>query len=514
MSLMQLKEKTELFYIKEPLLTFGYSQKMNDPRDGITLFGPFTKDKIQGQINVGVIGPKTQREYMKEYLESLHKPVWSSEKEIARPYFPGLEAAYGIYVNFENYVEIEVPRDEIDKYLHYTDGHQRVHNLVNLYVDRITEYHKSEEIPILVWFVVIPEEIYTFGRPKSRIPASEDNVRVSLSKKERYSTQPFLFEEMNNSVNRLRVAYQFEINFHNQLKAKLLSHRVVTQIIRESKIAYEKVWTSDKKIDYERKFDADKAWNISTALYYKSGGLPWRLGDVREGVCYLGLVYKKLEADMMNKNACCAAQMFLDSGDGMVFRGNIGPWFNPVTKEFHLSKSDASELLDKSLEAFKLKSPDSKYPDEVFIHAKTYFDDEEWAGFQEAAKDKSRIIGVRIRDDSGFKLYRDFTYCVPRGATLTVNENTAYLWTKGFIPRLQTQMGVETPNPLSIEITRGQSDIKIVCKDILALTKLNYNSCKFADGRPVTLAFADSIGEVLTAGKSVEAEVLPFKHYI
>ena len=75
-------------------------------------------------------------------------------------------------------------------------------------------------------------------------------------------------------------------------------------------------------------------------------------------------------------------------------------------------------------------------------------------------------------------------------------------------------MGVETPNPLSIEITRGQSDIKIVCKDILALTKLNYNSCKFADGRPVTLAFADSIGEVLTAGKSVKSDVLSFKYYI
>ncbi|TVM03355.1 MAG: hypothetical protein CV087_05675 [Candidatus Brocadia sp. WS118] len=507
---MKLKEKTELFYTKEPSLTFAYSQKMSDPRDGITLFGPFTKDKIQGPISVGVIGPKTQRGYLRKYLELLHKPVWSSEKDIARPYFPGLEAAYGIYINFDNFVEIDVPKSDIDKYLKYTNGHQRVHNLTNLFVDGIINYNNSEEIPVLVWFVAIPEEIYTFGRPNSHIPASEDNVRYSLSKKDRYSTQEFLFDDMKQ----LKEAYQFEIDFHNQLKAKLLNHRVVTQIIRESKIAYDHIWNSDKKIDYERKFDADKAWNIATALYYKSGGLPWRLGDVRDGVCYLGLVYKKSETDMMNKNACCAAQMFLDSGDGMVFRGNIGPWYNPITKEFHLSKEDAFDLLSKSLEAFKLKSPNNKYPEEVFIHARTYFDDDEWEGFQEAATDKSQIVGIRIRNDSGFKLYRDFTYCVPRGATLTISERNAFLWTKGFIPRLQTQMGAETPNPLSVEITRGISDLKIVCRDILALTKLNYNSCKFADGLPVTLRFADSIGEVLTAGKSIKSEVLSFKHYI
>ncbi len=44
------------------------------------------------------------------------------------------------------------------------------------------------------------------------------------------------------------------------------------------------------------------------------------------------------------QNACCAAQMFLDSGDGMVFRGNIGPWWNPTTGEFHLSQQDAFEV--------------------------------------------------------------------------------------------------------------------------------------------------------------------------
>jgi len=265
------------------------------------------------------------------------------------------------------------------------------------------------------------------------------------------------------------------------------------------------------KINYEKKFDTAKAWNISTTLYYKAGGILWRLGEVRENVCYLGLVYKKVDDNDKNKNACCAAQMFLDSGDGMVFRGNIGPWYNPETKEYHLEKPDAKELLTKLLMSFKEKSEYNRYPEEVFIHANTYFDDEEWSGFQEAAEGKSKIIGVRIRDDGSFKLYRDFTYCVPRGTVLTIDKKRAYMWSKGFIPRMQTQLGLETPNPLSVEIIRGEAELVTVCKDILSLTKLNYNTCIYGDGIPVTLRFAEMKGEILTAGKDIKADILPFK---
>lgn len=37
--------------------------------------------------------------------------------------------------------------------------------------------------------------------------------------------------------------------------------------------------------------------------------------------------------------------------------------------------------------------------------------------------------------------------------------------------------------------------------DVLALTKLNYNISIFGDGLPVTLRFADSVGEILTAAR-------------
>src|SRR5205823_4673289 len=59
-------------------------------------------------------------------------------------------------------------------------------------------------------------------------------------------------------------------------------------------------------------------------LYFKGARLqPWQLADVRPGVCYVGLVFKMDPSPPDEGEACCAAQMFLNSGNGVVFRGAL-----------------------------------------------------------------------------------------------------------------------------------------------------------------------------------------------
>lgn len=60
----------------------------------------------------------------------------------------------------------------------------------------------------------------------------------------------------------------------------------------------------------------------------------------------------------------------------------------------------------------------------------------------------------------------------------------------------------------------GATSLEQVLADIMALTKLNFNSCIFADGYPVTLRFADDVGEILTAIPEPTSKPLPFRHYI
>jgi hypothetical protein len=51
-------------------------------------------------------------------------------------------------------------------------------------------------------------------------------------------------------------------------------------------------------------------------------------------------------------------------------------------------------------------------------------------------------------------------------------------------------------------------------RDIMVLTLMNFNSCIYADGIPVTMRFADAIGDVLIMAKDREVPPLPFRYYI
>jgi hypothetical protein len=202
----------------------------------------------------------------------------------------------------------------------------------------------------------------------------------------------------------------------------------------------------------------------------------------------------------------------------VVFRGAVGPWYSPKEKEFHLTREAARELVKLALDSYarSFAGQPSQPPAELFIHGQVSFSDEEWSGFRDAVDPNvTNIVGVKIRDDVDLRLFRPGKHPVLRGTAYVRHKSSAYLWTRGFTPRLQTYVGREVPRPLRIEIERGDTDISVVLSDILALTKVNYNTCILADGIPVTLRFADAVGEILTAGPKVaDGAPLPFKHYI
>jgi hypothetical protein len=58
-------------------------------------------------------------------------------------------------------------------------------------------------------------------------------------------------------------------------------------------------------------------------------------------------------------------------------------------------------------------------------------------------------------------------------------------------------MGPETPNPIMVRVQRGDCDLRGVLSDVMGLTKINFNSCLFNDRMPVTIRFANEVGDVL-----------------
>lgn len=490
---------------------FAHRQTLEDPRDGLALFGPLDEGKPFG-IRFGLIGTQRGIALFRAWATKVQAPVFDQSQSHARPMFPGFEAVFRIPWQPEPTIQVEVSQRDIRSCIHLRDGHHRVYQTVDLFRVPIVDSLKQDDRSVDIWFVVIPDEIYKYGRPKSVVDpdvsiASKTNVSRSLAR--RLLVQSSMFPEDHEAA----LPYYFDINFHHQLKARLLENLVPTQILLESTLAHgEDSANHSARRRSLGSMQSAIAWNLTTTAFYKAGGRPWRLGDIRDGVCYLGLVFKRDQANSDPRTAACAAQMFLDSGDGVVFKGAVGPWYSPKHKEFHMSREAAKELVHKALESYtQLRG---RPPDELFLHGKVRFDDEEWLGFRDAAGPSTSLVGIRIREDSDLKLYRKASHPVLRGIAYVRDPRTAFLWTKGFIPRLQTYPGREVPRPLLIDVCRGEIDIAVVLRDIMALTKLNYNACIFADGLPVTLRFADAVGEILTSGPLHNIPPLPFKFYI
>lgn len=405
---------------------------------------------------------------------------------------------------------------DIDATLAITDPHQRVFGAVSLYAERMLAFAREDDRKPDLWFVVIPDRVKLHCRPKSRPPAGSTNSRErpfrGPTQARDFRRNPSLFGELEREAD----IYLHEIDFHNQLKARLLSEKIVTQGVQEKTLGNILVEANDEYSKGAVALQPEIAWRLGTAVYYKCSGRPWKLASVRPGVCYVGLVFKQDLTNPDDRWACCAAQMFLDSGDGMVFKGALGPW-HAQEHEFHLTYDAAKDLIIRVLAEYRHRTDNSE-PREVFVHGRATFNRDEFQAFRDAAGGSVNIVGVTIKTDSTLKLYRSMgSTPLLRGTSYVVNDGSAYVWTKGYVPRLQRYPGWEVPNCLKINVNaKSTTPIATIADDVLMLTKLNYNACGFADGLPVTLKFADAVGEILTAApfNSGPPPPLPFKHYI
>jgi len=485
---------------------------MDDPKDGLFLFGPIDDVAKPAQIRIGVIGRKEGIERYRRWARQINSFIPAERQEaVHHVAYPGFESIFGCKWPIDPICALEIASSEIDNTLRISQRHEALYKTVGLFTDSIFQYLREQEANVDLWFVVIPEDVYRYGRPKSIVPPQlrvASNLMVTKKRAQELQRQPSFFPEDMQEAE----LYKYEVHFHNQLKARLLGNRAVIQIARETTLTPDDFQKGGRPI--RRLQDpATLAWNLTTTCYFKASGRPWKLANVRDGVCYVGIVFKHDMTSLEKGNACCGAQMFLDSGDGLVFRGAVGPWYSETRKEFHLRKDRASELIKTVVDAYS--KDHGHHPRELFIHGKTRFDDEEWQGFLDAVPQGTTLVGIRIRDEREMKLYSQGKSAVLRGTAYFYTNRRGYLWTRGYIPRLRTYSGREVPNPLSIEICRGEASLEQVMSDIMGLTKLNFNACIYADGLPVTLRFADEVGEILTSTPlTQELPPLPFKHYI
>jgi hypothetical protein len=508
-----------LVYTPEPLLEFRFGQKLVYPRDGLFLYGPV--DGGRPEIHYGAIGTPAGLARLQRWTSMVAGPLPPpSPRKGARPIepqhvaYPGFAAAFDTPWPVKPRTTIAtIDGEALGKALRIENRNEAIKTAVDIYVVPLIAAASRMEDPPTFWFVVIPEEVYELGRPLSKVPVREriqGGVRITHAEALKLDEQHTLFgfEEAEAEV------YKYATHFRRQLKARLLNDKIVTQIVRETTLTPDDFLKSNGQRKRRIEDPATIAWKLSTGAYYKAGGRPWQLADVRPGVCYVGLAYKRRDPIGNDRFAVCAAQMFLSSGEGVVFRGALGPWYRADSNQYHLDEDAARNLVAMVITEY-CNQHNGQPPAELFLHAKSSFTDEEWKGFTSGAPPETNIVGVQIADaKENMKLFRPGNYPILHGSALLLGDDRAFLWTAGYVPRLDTYLGPETPNPLLIRRQRGDCAFDTILSDVMGLTKINFNSCLHNDRLPVTIRFADAIGEIMLAAPQSGEPRLPFKFYI
>lgn len=500
--------------LPEPELEFRHGQRLTDPKAGLALFGPFDADRPgrPTSITYGVVGTVDGLALFEAFSQRIADPIISKgfgehgedrKEQLLWPPFPGFEAAFACQWPARPAWSRALEAEKLRTAARHNDNYQRAYDVVNMYLDAVNAARRRDENFGLI-VCVVPDDVYENCRPLSRVT---DGIGVTISKKER--------QERRQAAGDLFDAYKPEqydlsVDFRRQLKARVMEAGIPVQIVRESTLLLRDATDADPR---GLTTLSDRAWNLSTAFYYKAGGKPWRLATARRGVCYVGLAFRRSEVHEAPETACCAAQMFLNSGDGVVFRGEFGPWYSPRDEEYHLSASGAEQLLRGVLAAYA--EGEGETLTEIFLHSWSEINAEEFQGFQRACSAGVKLVAVRVRrDGDGLRLFRHGDWPVLRGTTWVTGRRTAYLWASGFKPSVLSYDGWEVPAPLRIDVQHGDADIEQVAHDILGLTKLNYNACKLGDSRPVTVGFSSAVGEILVGNPHIRVRLPAFKFYI
>jgi hypothetical protein len=242
--------------------------------------------------------------------------------------------------------------------------------------------------------------------------------------------------------------------------------------------------------------EATRAWNLHTALYYKAGGVPWRLPRDPEALtsCYVGIsFYTSVDRATLQTSV---AQVFNQRGDGVIIRG-APALVSRRDRQPHLSRKDAHDLLAEALQRYRAEH--RTLPARLVVHKTSSYTDDEIAGLRVAADenglDSLELLWMPSHED--VRLFRAGEHPPLRGSLLNLDSDRHVLYTRGSVPAYGTYPGMYIPTPLGFRTVDTESSPIALAIELLALTKMNWNQTQLDARQPITIRTADQVGAIL-----------------
>lgn len=490
--------------LSEPTLIFGGRHEHVDPKVGLGLYGPYsllgqTRPSLTGII-VGIVGPADMIADAEQWLRACQGLLSNDGSQpFLYPHFPGFNAEHPFQCEliFGDTWRESLKGSALQAALDSaTNFYVRVKMVVNLYIKAIEVLAYREPRPNVI-LCCIPQEVIDYCTV--RITKGGEVKRVKISKSERRDLQAAqrgqlsLFPEMNPTlgIEDIEGGHQ---NLRRGLKAEAMQFEIPTQLVWPPTLRL--IDTSTTSGERQLQDIATRAWNFATALYHKAGGSPWRLAEAEPGVCYVGVSFYKEVSETNPRMRTSMAQAFTAAGDGYVLRGNPFEWNSSKHgRSPHLDQKSAAALMQGVIDLYKKQNRDS-LPRRIVIHKTSRYWEEELAGFRDACQciPQKDFVTLGWRK---VQFYRLGDYPPIRGTYIKFSATDLLLYTIGYIPFLRTYPGPRVPQPLEILEHYGDSSWDVILKEILGLTKMNWNTADFACSDPVTTAFSQRVGHIL-----------------
>ena len=469
-------------FFEEPELAFGSGRHI-DIRFGITSCGPLDFDSplAPRQINLGIIGSKESVECIREWFDRCRTEIAAkSNKEVQGkpskqpnlfPRFPGYSSEVGFRSTLvmDDMLSRDFQKSAITLVTKLSHRKERIERSVDLFMEEIRYLAQNTSAKVIV--CAVPLQLLEAMGPEEAPEEEEEEPTPDI-----VGTQ---------------------LDFHDLLKARAMQlYRKPIQLVLPSTYDESKrrkqTRTGRRR---ELQDEATRAWNIHTALYYKADGVPWRLPreTTELTVCYVGVsFYKSVDKNTLLTSV---AQVFNELGEGVVVRGGAAT-ISKDDRQAHLPETHAYELLKNALSSYR--EVHKTFPAILVMHKSSRFDEGELKGFQAALQEQR----IETHDflwvsDSSARLYRSGVYPPLRGTLLTLDDNEVVLYTRGSVDFFETYPGKYVPVPLRLRSESTEQTQRFLAREVLALSKMNWNNTQFDGAEPVTLRASRKCSGVL-----------------
>lgn len=491
----------EILQLHDPLLEFGGVGEFTDPKEGLKHGGPFDLrfgSARRNELRVGFIGNAEAIEIARNWLIRCQGEIPSSMSNLTQyPHFLGFRKIFRSSLEFNPLWDFIIDAKNLNEALNSRKDTDAFKLTLELFSSGLEKISNIDTVRPDVIFCCLSDEVVN-------VCWSIKNEKVKQADKKKIkklSNQLLLFD--SEQVDPIEEQEEDILNrdFRRALKARAMKFGIPIQI-----------GTSRLFLDSEKNQDAAiRAWNSSIALYYKAGGIPWRLRKESIDSCFVGISFHHLfTTHDKHLVRSCIAQAFSSDGEGFAIRGANIPWSDDQGTDVHLTEEQAFDLGERILNEYRYRTGTT--PLRVVMHKSTSFNENEKRGLYQSLNNVPIVQLVNLAP-TDFRLVRFGEYPPKRGTLCTVNNEAVYLFATGYMDALKTYPGPHIPVPLRVVVDKRGDEVQLA-QEILALSRMNWNTSSITGGAPVTLLFSRRVGGIMAEFGDKEVPPSSFRFYL